>query len=286
MGIVWGFVAALGWGTADFLARGVSVRLTAYRALFYAHLVSLGCLLLFVLGEPPRAVTAGALALGAVLGVTNTVGSLLLYRSLTIGRIAVVSPVASSFAAITLLLSLLTGDEISLGKVTGLAITVVGVILASMPAAESEGQGSGTARGVPEALGGALCFGVAFWGLKYVVPTLGPWLPVLESRIATLVLLPLFALPLRQSLAPPSRSTWPLIAAIGLIDTCANAAYNLGIRSDAPGVVAVLGSLFSPITVLLAFVVLRERLSPRQWLGVGLIFAAVAAIGAAENMMV
>jgi drug/metabolite transporter (DMT)-like permease len=125
---------------------------------------------------------------------------------------------------------------------------------------------------------------VTFWGLKYVVPNVGPWPPIFESRVASLALLPLFAAPLQQSIAPPPLRVWPMVVAIGLIDTFANAAYNIGIRSDVPGVVAVLGSLFSPVTVVLAFAVLRERVSSRQWLGVMLIFGTVAAIGIAEQI--
>lgn len=283
MGIVWGFVAALGWGSADFLARGVSQRLTPYRALLYAHLVSFGCLLVLVLLNPPQSWTFGMLALGAVLGTTNTLASLMIYRALAVGRIAIVSPICSAFAAITLALSLLTGDAISVAKVFGLLLTVVGVVLASMPAAAAHERSAPASRGVPEALAAALLFGFTFWGLKFVVPTLGPWLPVLESRIITITLLPLLALPLGQSVAPPPRALWSRVAVIGMIDTVANAAYNAGVRSDAPGVVAVLGSLFSPVTVVLAFIILRERLSARQWVGVALIFVAVAAIGVAEN---
>ncbi len=287
MGIVWGFVAALGWGTADFLARDVSERLTPYRALLYAHLISFAALLFLLWRDPPPTVSLPILALGGLLGCTNTLGSLLLYQALSVGRMAIVSPISSSFAAVTLLLSLVTGDTISIWKIGGLALTVIGVVLASMPADSGEGSVDVRAlRGVPEALGAAVVFGVTFWGLKYVVPTVGPWLPVFESRVASLALLPLLAAPLRQSIAPPPLHVWPMITAIGLIDTFANAAYNIGIRSDVPGVVAVLGSLFSPITVVLAFAVLGERVSTRQWLGVTLIFVAVAAIGIAEQLTV
>jgi drug/metabolite transporter (DMT)-like permease len=278
-------VAALGWGTADFLARGVSERMTPYRALLYAHLVSFVVLLFLMWHEPPITVSLPVLALGGLLGCTNTLGSLLIYRALAVGRIAIVSPISSSFAAVTLLLSLFSGDTISLWKIGGLAITVIGVVLTSMPVDDGESTvGRKTVRGVPEALGAAALFGVTYWGLKYVVPDIGPWLPVFESRVASLALLPVFAAPLRQSIAPPPLRVWPMVIAIGLIDTFANAAYNVGIRSDVPGVVAVLGSLFSPVTVVLAFVVLRERVAARQWLGVTLIFVAVAAIGIAEHI--
>jgi drug/metabolite transporter (DMT)-like permease len=286
MGIFWGMIAALGWGTADFLVRGASVRLGAYRALLYAHLLSFGALLLLVWRiPPPGPATIPALALGLVLGAGNTAASLLLYRALAIGRLSIVSPIGSSFAAITLALSLLAGDLLSPLRLSGLLLTIVGVALASTPS-DAPGDSHHGQRGVFEALLAALGFGITFWGLQFVVPTLGPALPVLLSRITSIVLLPLLARPLRQSIALPPRPTWALVIPISLLDTIANTAYNLGLRSDAPGVVAVLGSLFSPITVLLAFVLLREQLSWRQWCGVGLIFVAVATIGVADAPVV
>jgi drug/metabolite transporter (DMT)-like permease len=288
MGILGGFVAALGWGTADFIARGASLRLGAYRALLYAQCVSAFCLALIIVWSPAvKDVTGGVLTLAALLGGLNTAGVLLLYRALAIGQIAVVAPVSSSFAAVTLGLSLLMGDPIAPGKVAGLSLMVIGVLLVSSPYSESNENGAALCytRGVPEALGAALALGIMFWGLKYVVPVLGPWVPVLAGRVVALILLPALARPLQQSIALPPRATWPSLLAIGLLDAGANVAYNVGLHSDAPGVVAVLGSLFSPITVILAFVFLRERLAVRQWVGVGVIFVAVAAIGIAENLV-
>ncbi|MBA3947213.1 MAG: DMT family transporter [Herpetosiphonaceae bacterium] len=284
MGIVWGVLAASGWGIADFVARGTSIRLGAYRALLYAHAISLVLLTLLVLIIPgTRSVTLPILLLAVLLGGLNTLGSTLLYHALSVGQVAIVSPIGSSFAAITLVLSLLTGDRISLSKLVSLVLTLVGVIMAATPLPTQGASLGANSRGIGAALGAAVTLGLNFWGLKYVVPALGPWVPVLESRVVSLLMLPLLAAPLGQSLARPPRAVWPMLATVAVLDTGANVAYNLGLYSDVPGVVAVLGSLFSPITVLLAFVLLHERLSSRQWIGVGVLFVAVAAIGAAAG---
>jgi drug/metabolite transporter (DMT)-like permease len=281
-------IAALGWGVADFLARDASLRLGAYRALLYTQGVSAACLALLVVWHPVvNEITAGMLTLTALLGGLSTAGVLLLYRALAVGQVAIVSPVASSFAAVTLALSLLTGDPIGPGKVAGLLLMVVGVILASSPPSKAPDTSAPrrSIQGIPEALGAALTLGIMFWGLKYVVPSLGPWVPVLVGRLMALLLLPILAWPFQQSVALPAQATWPSLLAIGLLDAGANVGYNVGLHSDVPGVVAVLGSLFSPITVVLAFVVLGERLAPRQWAGVVIIFVAIAAIGIADHLV-
>jgi len=113
------------------------------------------------------------------------------------------------------------------------------------------------------------------------VPTLGLWMPVLERNLMGVAVLAVCAQPLRRSIAIPPRSNWVSLVAIGVVDTGGTVAYNRGLAGDIPGVVATLGSLFSVVTVILAYVVLGERLSRRQWGGVAIIFSAIALIGGA-----
>ncbi len=288
--MLWGILAALCWGASDFTARAASVRLGAFRTLLYAQGTSFVGLLVVVHGRTLHT-TMATLALGALLGLIYTLGTVLLYDAMTVGQLSVVSPIGSSFAAITLGLSMLSGDTLSPIKLVGLLLTLAGVVLASSPKDEPTEPGATPgprrarrhARGAAEAVGAACLFGLTFWGLKYVVPSMGLWFPVLESRMMALILLPILARPLRQSIALPPVATWPFLLSIGLIDTCGTVAYNKGIGADVTGVVAVLGSLFSPVTVLLAFFILRERLVGRQWAGVAILFAAVALIGVTQN---
>ncbi|GAC1541813.1 MAG: DMT family transporter [Herpetosiphon sp.] len=284
MGAIWGLVAACSWGTGDYIAKGVSGAVGAYRTVLYAHIVSLMLLtgVIVWLGSS-ETLSVSALLLGAGLGILNTVGSLLLYRSLTIGQVAVVSPIGSSFAAITLVLSLLSGDRISSAKLAALVVTICGVVLAASAPATGEVRTRKIGLGVGEAMAAACAFGVNFWGLKYIVPALGPWLPVLEGRGASLILLPLLAVPLKQSIRLPVRRVWGALLVMAVLDTTANIAYNQGLRSTTPGIVAVLGSLFSPITVLLALALLKERLAVRQWIGVGMIIGSVGALNWAQQ---
>lgn len=285
MGILWGFLSAVCFGSADFVARGVSVRLSAYHALFYIHFVS-GVLFLIVLAMTgiPASATADAVILAVLLGATNTIGTLLLYRALSIGKLSIVSPVTSAFGGVALVLALLAGDVIPFGSVLSLLLMLVGIVIVSSVPDDSQPkmQRIGT-KGLPEAIISALALGLNFWGLQFVVGPLGPYLPTLIGRFVTVILLALLVRPFHQSIALPPRGVWLKIGVAALITTVGEIAYNVGVQGTTPGIVAVLSSLFSPVTVLLALIFLHERLARRQWVGVGVIFVATTLIGLFQN---
>lgn len=283
MGIIWGLTAALFWGVADFVSREASQRVGVYRGVLYAHLVSFVALSVVLLVRPlVVSWSPQTIALAFVLGCSNTGGALLLYYGLAKGQISVVSPIGASFAAVTLALSLLGGAELSTAKIGALVLTLAGVILAATPPPQSSvvANPREQRRAIWASLVAALLFGTTFWGLGFVTDDLGPFLPVWLGRVASMLLLPLLALPLRQKLGRPPRHAWPALLTVGLVDSGANVAYNAGLLSDKTGAVAVLGALFSPVTVLLALVFLHERLTAWQWLGVAMICGGVGWVSA------
>lgn len=314
MGILFGLLAACGWGIGDYLSRRASQAAGSYRVLFYVQLFGMGAVALWIGGgaglgvavAPPRG-SWEAVAGAAGLGALNFLGSLLLLRAFMIGRLAVVAPIAASFAAVSVALSLLWGDPIGPLKLLGLAVAILGVVLSSTPGASESAEVAvaGTpvtltlaeeaappaqrrrmlhrvqgalGVGVPEAIGAAVILGTYFWSQRFIVPDLGPyWASAVGATGTWLVMFPV-AWGGRQPLHPPPGRVLARIAAMAIGYQIAAVAFNLGLGSDSPGVVAVIGSLASPITVLLAFVFLRERLTRLQWAGVGLIFVALLVI--------
>jgi drug/metabolite transporter (DMT)-like permease len=214
----------------------------------------------------------------------NFAGTLLLYRAFAVGTLAVVSPVASGFAVVTGLLAFAAGERPPGLVVVGAGLLVVGV------AAVAGGVGGGAARspaGVPEALGAALCLGVYFWALAGLTPALGWVWPVVVTRAVQLSLA-LVALRAGRGRVPAEagRRRRPLlggaagatglaVAGAALLDTAALVAFNLGLGSAYTTVTTALASLYSAVAALLAWALLRERLAPSQWAGVGVILAGV-----------
>jgi len=122
-------------------------------------------------------------------------------------------------------------------------------------------------------------YGVNFWIIGYrIVTQLGGSMTVWSNRIPGTVLLVLMAPLTKQSIGLPRRKNWPLIAGIGVFDAGAFIASSLGLRTGHVAIVTVIGSLFSAVTVFLAWIILRERLERTQWLGIFLIFIGIVLV--------
>jgi drug/metabolite transporter (DMT)-like permease len=301
LAIILGLVGAVCWGLADFAARFASRRVGAYRTLLFMQFI--GFFLLTVYLEQAGGITHGVLpgwrtwTLAAIAGVINALASLALYYSFQIGVMSIVAPISSSYPALTLILALLSGERLQLLRGAGLGVTLLGVILAATSFAANSGTSSATggkegteaahsrhahlARGVGWASAAALGFGFMFWFLGFhVVPLTGSVFSVWMIRLTAFSTLALAAAPAGQSVDLPRGSVWWLIAAVAVADSAAFVANNAGLATGQVSLVSVLASLYSAVTVLLSWIVLRERLERTQWLGIALIFAGIILVSA------
>jgi drug/metabolite transporter (DMT)-like permease len=130
-------------------------------------------------------------------------------------------------------------------------------------------------KGVLEALGVTVCFGGALWALDYVTPSLGLLWPLFVTRLVETLGALLLLLGRKTAPARLSRVIWPFVLSAALLDTVAFLSFATGLGSTYTSIVTALASLFSAVTVLLAWVFLRERLTVGQWTGVGVILVGV-----------
>jgi drug/metabolite transporter (DMT)-like permease len=291
LGILFGLTGAVCWGIADFAARFASRRVGAYRTLFFMQFfgfVALSIYLKFAGGFSHVAPGWQPWALTIAAGLLNVIASLSLYHSFEIGVMSIVAPVSSSYPALTVALSLASGERIHALRGIGIAVTLAGVILAAMSfapktndsqAASDAPSGAHLSRGVGWAILAAIGFGFMFWFLGFrVIPLVGDAVSVWVMRLTALLSLAIFALPTRQSIRLPRGTVWWMLAAVGLMDTAAFVANNAGLHIGPVSVVSVLASLYGAVTVLLSWIFLRERLERSQWLGIVLIFAGVVCV--------
>ena len=292
MGILLGLATALCWGSADLFARFATRKLGTFRTMLYMQVC--GCLLITLV--MPQLGGWGHLADGSgwrpwawgiCAGGLNIVSTLALYRSFEIGKMSIVAPLSASYPVLTLLLSVFTGERLTLVRLAGIILTIVGVLLVASGEKIPEDANllDGKAHpgkknlGVGWALLSAIGFGVMFWllGIR-VVPALGAAPSVWTIRATSICATLLVILLARQSMAPPSKRDVPWIFAVGLLDTSAYVFNNYGMQHEQVSVVSVLASLYGAVTVALAAILLREHISRSQWLGITAIFAGVVLI--------
>jgi drug/metabolite transporter (DMT)-like permease len=293
LGIILALTGALCWGVADFAARFASRRVGAYRALLFMQLF--GFLALSAYLELRGGITLGVApgwqpwALAVAAGLVNVTASLALYHSFEVGVLSIVAPISSAYPALTVVLSLLSGERFHPIRAAGLAVTLVGVILAATsfaptaPAMNDAPSGdtpsAHLSKGVGWAIVAGVLFGFLFWFLGYrVLPVVGGAVSVWVIRLTSFSALLLCAAPARQSLRIPRGGVWWLLAAVGVMDTAAFMANNAGLLTGQIAVVSVLASLYGAVTVVLSWIFLRERLEPSQWFGIFLIFVGIVLV--------
>jgi drug/metabolite transporter (DMT)-like permease len=292
MGILYGLLTALTWGSADLFARFATRKIGTLRTMLYMQLTGFILLTLamrWLGGWGHLADGSGwrPWAWGILVGLLNASGTMALYRSFEIGKMSVVAPLSASYPVLTLLLSVLSGERLTLARLVGMALAILGVILVAhgetVPddanAIDAAMQPAKKRLGVGWALLAAVAFGVMFWllGIR-VVPLLGGAPTVWIIRLTSFSLAALVILIAGSSLAPPSKRDSPWILGVGILDTSAYVFNNLGMQLEQISVVSVLASLYGAVTVGLAALILREPVSRLQWVGIFSIFVGIILI--------
>jgi drug/metabolite transporter (DMT)-like permease len=273
-GVFLGLVSAVCWGTADFGARFATRTIGTWRTAFFMQLLSAVGLTALMLAT---GALAGTLRVPIAAAVLTVLSGLILYRAFEVGVLALVSPISASYAAFAVLLGILTGTRLSVQHGMGIVLALTGVALAATISGQQAVAARGApTRGVTMAIGASIGFGFAFWIFgAHVAPVLGGIAPVWIVRVTAVPLLGLLALPARQSLTFPAPRAWVMVSGIAVLDTFGYIFNLLGLATRDTAIVNVMGSLFSTVTVILAWLFLRERLHGRQLAGLALIFAGI-----------
>lgn len=276
--LFFGLTTAVGYGSGDFLARQASHRIGHLRVLFFMELT--GMLILLPVAAAFEATRWGPTSMWAwlgVLGAVNVVASLFLYRAFEYGVLSVVSPLASSYPAVTAALAFVfLGDRPGGFGTAGIVAVLGGILLLSRSRAHPDNPLPRDARvGLVSAFVAFAGYGVFYFALAYPVAVLGPLSAAAFARlVGVAILLGVGGLRTKAVTWPP-RDLWHVLLPIGVLDSVAFVAYNVGILGGSVAVVGTLSGLFSAVTVGLAALFLRERLTRIQFVGVAAILIGV-----------
>ena len=276
MAVVLALTSAAVYGAADFLGGLASRKSSVFGVVALSQVVGLAALLALLpwLGGP---VDGTDLAWGVAAGVAGASGLVLFFRTLARGVMSVIAPVtAVTSAAVPVLVGLLGGNRIGLSAAAGIALALASVVLVS-----AEGGLSALRAARPASLAPALAAGTAF-GFFFVLLDRtsedAGVTPLVAARMASLALVVVLALATRQSLRV-TRPALPLVALSGVGDMTANALFLLATQQEGQlAIIGILASLYPVSTVMLAQVLLRERLAGAQVAGLGTAVAAIVLI--------
>lgn len=269
--------SGVAWGVSDFLGGFLSRRVALVTVLLITQAVGLGLMLpLAMLHATPDldVATVGFAVAGSVSGL---IGIAALYRGMGVGAVSIVAPISATGAALPVLFGLLRGERATPLQSVGIVLALVGIVLASRAAPEPHSTSRPVlGRGVGLAIVAALGFGGFFVLLHEASVRDVLWATVVQ-RLTGLCILVVATLVVRPSLAV-GWSRMPGLLLVGMLDTGANVLYAYASTLGLVSLAAVLASLFPVTTVILAWIVLKERLSASQGTGVVCALTGVALI--------
>jgi len=280
--VIYGLLAAIGWGTTDFLAAVSGRRLGSLPALAVSQLVGIVlATALFLVNGQGVASLHGLVWFLIANGVIAMVAYSLHYRALELGPVAVVSPVGAGYAVVGFGLAVLllpdeTPDPVA---ILGGIVTIVGVFLVSANLPALRAGLHERPPGLWWAVGSAVGFGVAGFILGVIAKDSNDWIATLFTTRVVLVLayIPLLVARRRtfHKVAGATAIAYVAAAAAGAFDLMGVASYSAGATRGFLSVVLAASAVFPAIAVALSVVFLKERLVVNQYVGIAVVIGGL-----------
>ncbi|MCE9645501.1 MAG: DMT family transporter [Chloroflexi bacterium] len=274
LSILYGLGAALSWGAGDFTGGLAARKVGAFRSVFYAEVI--GVLALFIAvafaGEPLPGAKSWLVA--TLAGMLGSVGLILLYQAMATGLMSIAAPVSALLAAaLPVLVGVWTQGLPKFSTLLGFGFALFAVWMVS--------QGEGGIKDVFSHLSdlklplfAGIGFGLYFVFMHEATKDGATVWPMVASRTGGMLLIVAYLL-ISRSTWRIDPSAWPVITMNGILDIGGNFFFVLASQIGRLDVSSVLSALFPGATVMLAWIVLKERLTRNQWIG---IVAALTAI--------
>ncbi|MGW7331524.1 EamA family transporter [Streptomyces sp. NPDC054840] len=287
MTALFALATAVLWGLADFGGGLLTRRIPALTVVVVSQVVAVVVLGAVVLGTGAWREAGPQLWFAVGAGVVGPVAMLSFYKALALGPMGVVSPLGSLGVVVPVTAGLMLGERPGLGQFAGIAVAVVGIVLAGGP----ELRGAPVQRqAVVLTLVAAFGFGAVMALISEASSTItGLFLALFVQRVTNVAVggAALWTQTRRGIPALPAgtgpKLLWgllPALAFVGLADVAANGTYSIAAQNGPVTMAAVLSSLYPVITALAAFAVLKERLRTVQAAGAGLALAGTVLLAA------
>jgi drug/metabolite transporter (DMT)-like permease len=278
MSILLGFMAALCWGVHDIFVRFVTQRVEIYTALCTVFFVS--TILLFGLiwvTDTSFDLKDGAVALSGISGVTFALASVSLYKAFAIGPVRLVAPIIGAYPILSLIWAVLQGATVGVGQLLAVVAVIAGVAFVATVADKSDHRSEKSHAILWSGLA-CMLFSICFAVGQAAAPMGSTLMLNFIIRLSALIVFIILGL-LTKNLDWPTPRVLPVLGILSLLDTIGFALVTGSGHYKDPQYASVGASTFGMITIILAWIFLKERLNRQQWLAVSVVFGAVLYLG-------
>ncbi|MBI2084905.1 MAG: EamA family transporter [Candidatus Aenigmarchaeota archaeon] len=280
-GLLLALVSMFCWGIADFIVVGPVRKIGNIKTLVIGQAVIFAAMISYVSLFPNNIhFTQQAVLLSFPPSALIILGFLALYRGIQVGKVSIVVPIVSSWSLVAVIIGFLVLRQTPTPhQIAGALLIVSGIILVSLKLSDLRSSiRKHKLKGVKEALLSMVFFGSALAFNKFVIEYVG-WLSAsfLFSLWQTLILAALFFVS-KQGKTKTAGNYLLIAAAAGLLNWFGGLSYNLGISGEYLSVVSPVASASVFVTVILSFILLKERLTKPQYVGVFSVILGIIAI--------
>ncbi len=259
------------WGVYDFLGGVFSRQIGPFKSFFWSQLAgALSVLLLAFVAATSLHVPLVVILLFPVAAILYSAGYLFYFRGLEIGNISIVSATMNLWAVFTMLFAFIfMGQRLSSIETLGVLLVLAGVTLASVNWSDIRSQRFRLSSGVKEAALGAFFFGI-FWNISEIISEKADWLLatlLVKAGIVLFVLIFSFLVKREIGWATASPRTRSAVLLMGIIEAGAVAIVNYGLTIGQAILITPIASALSIVTITLAIVFLRDKVTRLQALG-------------------
>lgn len=270
LGIIFGVIAMVCWGTADFFVAKAVRKTTVFKTFVWSQII--GVILFFIIFSlffkfPVLSFTTKGIILFA--GFLGAISYLAFYKGLQVGKVSIISPIAACWAVVTVILSLIFLNEtLTALQIVGVSLAILGAVLTSFKLHDLlKLRLKNIAKGVEYAIIALLAWGVYFIFIDILVAELSWFLPMFLLKAVAVFYLLTYSCATKKNVSFP-KNIILLIILIGVLEVIAFLSYGIGVTSEYTAIVAPICAAFPMVTIILARIFFKETLEINQKIGI------------------
>ncbi len=277
LGILFGIVAMLGWGIADFFAAKAVRKISVFKTFFWIEIATLITLLVpFLLFFEFPSLSFFDILLILIIAFLALISVLSFYKGLQVGNVSIISPIAASAAVIAVILSLIFLNEtLTILQTTAISMVIFGAILTSFKFHDLiRLRLKNIAKGVKYAVIAMFGWGIIFVLIDILVSRLGWFLPLLFFVAVEIFYMLLYSGATKKNISFP-KNVVLFVILVGVLEATAFLSFSYGISLEHTAIVAPIISAFPAVTIILARIFFKEMLELNQRIGIAAVLTGL-----------